>query len=221
MSQELLDIFKKQQETAIKLRLSNASLRKAKLRRLKQLIEENEQLIFKALAQDLGKSTFESALTEVYFVYAEITFALKNLNFWMRPKRVSSTVSALLSKSRIVYEPKGTSLIIAPWNYPFQLLMSPLVSAIAAGNTAILKPSEISSATSKLVADLINKNFPAEEIFAIEGDVQVAQELLELPFDHIVFTLSTAVGKVVMQAAAKHLSTVTLELGGKSPAIIL
>lgn len=220
MQKSIIEIFELQKVHCISLRNSGTSERKEKLRKLKLMIQENEGLIFEALQKDLRKSEFEAALTEVYFVYAEIDFALKSLSSWMRPVRVSAGMSSLFSKNRIFYEPKGVSLIIAPWNYPFQLLIGPLVSAIAAGNCAMLKPSEYSVETSSLLFKLISENFEPFEIACFIGDVKVSEALLDLPFDHIFFTGSPKVGKLVMQAAARHLSSVTLELGGKSPAII-
>ncbi len=214
------EVFAAQRKRSIQQRLSSAAERKGKLEKLKRIIQTNEELIFKALAEDLRKPVFEAALTEVYFVYGEIDFAIKNLSSWMKPKRVSPTLASALTRNRIYYEPKGVSLIISPWNYPFQLLISPLVSAIAAGNCAVLKPSELSPATSKVLSRLINENFDPAEIICLEGDVTISQALLKLPFDHIFYTGSTQVGKIVMEAAAKHLASVTLELGGKSPALI-
>lgn len=220
MNQNIQRIFNLQKAHCLTLRGSSPSERINKLRKLKHLIENYEPLIFEALEKDLGKSKFESALSEVYLVYAEINFAVQHLNSWMSHRKVSSTMSSLLSKNRIYYEPKGVALIIAPWNYPFQLLVSPLVSAIAAGNCVILKPSEISAETSKVITKMIGEHFDENEVACFEGNREVATTLLDLPFDHMFFTGGTEVGKVVMAAAARHLSTVTLELGGKSPAII-
>lgn len=214
------ELFTAQRKRSIQLRLSTAAERKGKLEKLKRIIQANEDQIYEALAEDLRKPVFEAALTEVYFVYGEIDFAIKNLSSWMKPKRVSPTLASALTKNRIYYEPKGVSLIISPWNYPFQLLVSPLISAIAAGNCAVLKPSELSPATSKVLSRLINEHFDPAEVVCLEGDVSVSQALLKLPFDHIFYTGSTQVGKLVMEAAAKHLASVTLELGGKSPALI-
>lgn len=217
---QISQIFASQQNRSIQLRGSSLEERKNKLRKLKQLIQANEDLIYQALADDLRKPLFEAALTEVYFVYGEIDFALKNLLGWMKPKKVPAPLASLITKNRIHYEPKGVSLIISPWNYPFQLLISPLISAIAAGNCAVLKPSELSPATSKLACRLILENFDPAEIACVEGDAETAKTLLALPFDHIFFTGSTHIGKIVMEAAAKHLGSVTLELGGKSPVLI-
>ncbi|NEU10459.1 aldehyde dehydrogenase family protein [Flavihumibacter sp. R14] len=214
------EIFDLQKAHSPHLRTTGSSERKDKLRKLKSIIESSETDIFEALYQDLGKSEFEAALSELYIVYSEIDFAIKNLDRWMKPRKVRVTLSSLLSKNRIYYEPKGVCLIIAPWNYPFQLLISPLISAIAAGNCAMLKPSELSCSTSHVLTRMINANFESSEIACFEGDATCAEELLSLPFDHIFFTGSTDVGKKVMAAAAKNLSPVTLELGGKSPVII-
>jgi aldehyde dehydrogenase (NAD+) len=220
MQKSIKEIFELQKVHSISLRSTVAAERKEKLRNLKFLIQENEGIIFDALQKDLRKSEFESALTEVYFVYAEIDFAIKNLSSWISPRRVSAGLSSFFTKNRIFYEPKGVSLIISPWNYPFQLLIAPLVSAIAAGNCAMLKPSELSPATTTVLFKLINDNFDSREIACFDGGVEVSEALLELPFDHIFFTGSPKIGKVIMAAAARHLSSVTLELGGKSPAII-
>lgn len=220
MRRTIQQVFELQKAHSLTLRITDSGQRKRKLRKLKGVIQSYEPAIFAALHEDLGKSEFEAALSEVYLVYSEIDFALKHLRSWMKPKRVGATLSGLLTKNRIYYEPKGVGLIMAPWNYPFQLLISPLVSAMAAGNCVMLKPSEISSAISRVVTQMINENFDPNEIACFEGDAGVAKELLDLPFDHIFFTGGTEVGKVVMAAAAKHLTSLTLELGGKSPVII-
>ena len=220
MSQTIPEVFELQKAHSLTLRNTNSSQRKSKLLKLKSVIESCEKAIYEALYKDLGKPHFEAAITEMFFVYAEIDFAVKNLRKWMKPKRTSAGLTALFSRNRIYYEPKGVSLIIAPWNYPFQLLMSPLISAISAGNCAILKPSEVSSFTSAVVSKMISENFDPGEIACFVGDAEISKELLGLPFDHIFFTGGTNIGKVVMAAAAKNLTAVTLELGGKSPVII-
>lgn len=220
MTQTISSIFEAQQKHKYTLRNTNAAQRIQKLSILKTVIEKNEAAIYEALHSDLRKSHFEAAVTEVMFIYGEIDFAIKHLSKWMKPKRVGRSMTSLMAKNRIYYEPKGSCLIISPWNYPFQLMMSPLLSAIAAGNCAILKPSELSPATSNIISKIINGNFDAREIYCFEGDATVSAALLELPFDHIFFTGSTEIGKIVMEAAAKHLTSVTLELGGKSPTII-
>ena len=220
MEQKIQFIFKAQQAHKYTLRKNNAAQRIDKLRSLRNAITKYEAEIYSALQQDLRKSTFEAAVTELLFVYAELDFAIKNLRNWMQPFRVGKTLSSFFAKNRLYYEPKGVCLIIAPWNYPFQLTMSPLISAIAAGNCAIVKPSELSISTSKVVHQIISEAFEEREISCLLGDANLSTELLKLPFDHIFFTGSTAIGKVVMEAASKHLASVTLELGGKSPTII-
>lgn len=220
MIQTINSVFRAQQTYKYNLRKSTATARITKLNALKSSIERHEVEIYAALQSDLRKCEFEAALTEVIFIYSEIDFAIKNLSTWMSPKRAGMTFSSLFAKNRIYYEPKGVCLIISPWNYPFQLTMAPLVSAIAAGNCAILKPSEMSSETSSIINTIVDECFDDQEVCCFEGDASVATLLLSLPFDHIFFTGSTAIGKVVMEAAAKNLSSVTLELGGKSPVIL-
>lgn len=220
MEQKINLVFKSQQAYKYTLRQSNATVRIAKLKALKTAMLKKEAQIYHALQSDLRKSTFESAVTELIFIYGELDFAIKKLKGWMAPKVIGKTLSNPFAKNRLYYEPKGVCLIIAPWNYPFQLTMSPLISAIAAGNCAMVKPSELSPATSQVVRELITEVFEETEIACFEGDAEVSTALLQLPFDHIFFTGSTQIGKVVMEAAAKNLSSVTLELGGKSPTII-
>lgn len=220
MTQTINSIFEAQQKHKYTLRNSNAAQRIDKLKTLKATIEKYENDIYAALQSDLRKSHFEAAVTELIFIYSELDFAIKNVGKWMKPKRAGKSMASLMAKNRIYYEPKGACLIISPWNYPFQLMMSPLLSAIAAGNCAILKPSELSPATSSIISRIIKECFEEQEICCFEGDASVSTTLLALPFDHIFFTGSTAIGKVVMEAAAKNLTSVTLELGGKSPTLI-
>lgn len=213
-------IFAAQNSNKYNLRTTNSKERILKLEKLKKEIKSQEDSIYKALSKDLRKSYFEAALTEIYFVYGEIDHAIKNLSAWMRPKSAARFLPNILAKNKLYYEPKGSTLIIAPWNYPFQLVMGPLVSAIAAGNTVIVKPSEFSKYTSEVMQRIINSVFNENEVACVLGDVEVSTELLSLPFDHIFFTGSTQVGKIVMEAAAKNLTSCTLELGGKSPVVI-
>lgn len=213
-------VFTAQQGRKLLLSASTAKERIAKLRRLRSSIECHEQQLYQALKKDLRKNEFEAAVSEVIFIYGEINHAIHHLTGWMKPQRAGKTITNIFAKNRIYYQPKGVCLIISPWNYPFQLLMSPLVSAIAAGNCVVLKPSELSPATSAVVAKLVEDCFDQEEVCCFEGGAETASELLQLPFDHIFFTGSTAIGKIVMQAAAKSLASVTLELGGKSPVVI-
>lgn len=220
MIEQIDSIFQQQQLFQIELRQSDARQRIKKLRKLRCAIESNEDLIYDALAKDLRKSRHEAAISEVLFIYGEIDFAIRHLQKWMRPKRVGRSVTNLLAKSSIVYQPKGVVLIISPWNYPFQLTMSPLVSAIAAGNCIVLKPSEHSSYTAAVIQKMISESFDVKEIACIAGEKSTAETLLKLPFDHIFFTGSSIVGKQIMKSASDHLSSVTLELGGKSPVIL-
>jgi len=190
------------------------------LERLEAAVKKYEAEVFAALKSDLGKSTAEAFLGEVGFLYEELKFTKKNLKCWMKPKRVATPMTLAVGKSRIHYEPLGVSLIIAPWNYPYQLLLTPLVAAIAAGNCAAVKPSELAPATARLVSKIIEETFPPEYVWSIEGAADVSTALLKERWDHVFFTGSIGVGKIVMKAAAEHLTPVTLELGGKSPCIV-
>ncbi|MGB0561830.1 MAG: aldehyde dehydrogenase [Spirulinaceae cyanobacterium] len=190
------------------------------LRKLQEAIAAYEDKILAALQQDLHKPAFEAVAAEVIFNQEEITYALKHLKRWLRPQRVSAPLSQQPASAQIVPEPLGVVLIIAPWNYPFQLMIGPLIGAIAAGNCAILKPSELAPHTAAVIKDLIAATFDPAYITVVEGGKEVTQELLQHRFDHIFFTGGTAVGKIIMRAAAEHLTPVTLELGGKSPCIV-
>ncbi|PBQ30264.1 aldehyde dehydrogenase family protein [Sphingobacteriaceae bacterium] len=220
MEQQIKNVFDSQQKNKLELRKTTAEQRITKLKILKKGIESYEEQLYAAMQTDLRKCRFETAVTELFFTYAEIDHAIQHLSSWMKPKSASANFTNFFTKSKIYYEPKGTCLIIAPWNYPFQLVMSPLISAIAAGNCSMLKPSELSPATSGVITKMIASLFPSSEIACFEGGAELSKDLLTLPFDHIFFTGSTAIGKIVMEAAAKNLTSVTLELGGKSPAII-
>jgi aldehyde dehydrogenase (NAD+) len=173
-----------------------------------------------ALAADFRKPPEEVDLTELYPVVSEIKDALRHLPRWMKPRRVPTPIGLLGSAGTIVHEPRGVVLIISPWNYPIYLSLGPLVSALAAGNCAVLKPSELTPHTTAFLRKVVEGLFPPEEVAVVEGDAETAQTLLALPFDHIFFTGSPAVGRVVMKAAAEHLTSVTLELGGKSPVLV-
>jgi aldehyde dehydrogenase (NAD+) len=190
------------------------------IRKLKQAVKNHEQQILKALSQDLGKPDFEGYETEIGILYGEINHALKHLRTWTKPKKVRTPLPILPSKSYILAEPRGTALIMGPWNFPFQLILVPLVGSIAAGNTSIVKPSEVASETSKILTEIISKTFPSEYVTSFEGGPEVAEELLKQKFDFIFFTGGMKVGKLVAQHAAHHLTPVILELGGKSPCIV-
>jgi aldehyde dehydrogenase (NAD+) len=199
-------------------RTRDESWRRRQLEALGRMLENNGPAIEQALSRDLGKPPFEGWLTDIGSARTEIDHALGSLGKWMKPERVRMPLVAQPGKASVVHEPLGTVLVIAPWNYPVQLVVSPLVGVLAAGNTAVVKPSELAPATSALLADLLPRHLDGVEV--VEGGVETSTELLELPFDHIFFTGSTSVGRVVMRAAAENLVPVTLELGGKSPAIV-
>ncbi len=190
------------------------------LKELSRLIKVHEAEIKQALFQDLRKHPTEAFITEIFPVLSEIKLFRKKLRIWLEPEQVSNNISFFASDARIQLEAKGRCLIISPWNYPFQLPILHLVACIAAGNTAILKPSEFTPNVNSVLVKIVQSVFAENHVHVIEGEVNVASYLLSKPFDHIHFTGSTKVGKVVMAAAAKNLSSCTLELGGKSPAII-
>lgn len=194
--------------------------RKEALNTLKKLIEENEDAIMEALKKDLSKSAFESYATEIGFTLYSIRHTLKHLKKWMKKKKVKTPIFHLFTKSYLLKEPLGSVLVLSPFNYPFHLLIEPLIGAIAAGNTVMLKPSELTPNTETLLKTLVDKYFDERHVKVFTGNADVAKKLTSLPFDHIFFTGSIATGKKVYQAAAKNLVPVTLELGGKSPAIV-
>ncbi len=213
-------LFQAQKAKSILLRQQPPKDRKKLLKEFSQLILAQRERIQVAVNQDLKKSFIEVDLSEIYPVVSEIRHVVDNLDEWVKPKKVDAPITYLGTRSEVKLEPKGVCLIIAPWNYPFSLCFGPLISCLAAGNTAIIKPSEMTPATSRVIADLVNEFFEESLVKVLEGDQQVSTELLKLPFDHIFFTGSPAVGKIVMRAAAEHLTSVTLELGGKSPTVI-
>jgi len=190
------------------------------LRKLKWAILNNENAITKSLYLDLGKSEAEVVSTEVGVTLNEIKVVMKNLAKWNKKKRVKTNLFNLPGKSYTVNEPYGVTLIIGPWNYPFQLVMSPLIGAIAGGNTAVVKPSEISSYTAEVIDQILSKAFNPEYISVIQGGIPETNALMELRYDKIFFTGSTKVGSIIMEKAARHLTPVVLELGGKSPTIV-
>ena len=190
------------------------------LEKLKSVLIKNERLLYEAIYADFGKSKFDTFTTEISFVIKDIDYNLKHLNSFSAPKKVKTNIVNQLGSSRIYNEPLGCVLVIGAWNYPYQLSLSPLVSAIAAGNCAILKPSEIAENTMKTMAKMINENFPSDYVYVAEGGIEETTEILKLKFDKIFFTGSPKVGKIIYEAAAKNLTPVTLELGGKSPAIV-
>ncbi len=214
-------------EMVNRLRAHQASLdtsdlrwRREQLRVMRDMIVEQEERIFDALHADLRKCRVECHLTETGFVLGELSHALAQMERWSRPLRTPTPIYLQPAGSRVVWEPLGVALIIGTWNYPFQLVMAPLVPAIAAGNAAVLKPSEMAPATSAVIGELVPQYLDPDVVAVVEGGVPETTALLEQRFNRIFFTGSTRVGRIVMQAAARHLTPVTLELGGKSPCIV-
>ncbi len=199
---------------------TSANERIERIRRLRDALLAQRDDLCQALYTDYKKHAVEVEVTEIFPVVAEANHAIKQLKTWMKPKRVATPLALFGTHSVVRYEPKGAVLILAPWNYPFQLLINPLLAAIAAGNVVAVRPSAKVPATSRFIAAFLRGIFPADEVAVFEGDHSVSDALLELPFDHIFFTGSPKIGKRVMAAAAKHLASVTLELGGKSPVIV-
>ena len=217
---EVRAIFERQKANRHRIRATTAEERIQKLDRLMSSIENRFDELRGAVSADLHKPEPEVLLTEVYPVTSEIKHTQRHLREWMRPIPVTAPLVFLGSESEIRWGSKGTVLILSPWNYPFQLAISPLVSAIAAGNCAIVKPSELSPNTSRFTHRLISSLFDDNEVAVIEGDHEIAQFLVEQSFDHVFFTGSSNVGKQVMATAARNLTSVTLELGGKSPVFL-
>jgi aldehyde dehydrogenase (NAD+) len=199
---------------------SDIKLRKRYLGRMKTMIKQEEQKILDALASDLHKSNFESYMSEVGLVLDEIGYMLRHMGRWAKPKRVRTPLTQFPGKSFIMAEPYGVVLIMAPWNYPFLLCMAPLIGALCAGNTVVLKPSAYAPHTSKVIAELLGKIFDPAYVAVVQGGRKENEALLEHRFDYLFFTGSVEVGKIVMNRAAKFLTPVSLELGGKSPAIV-
>ena len=218
--EDIKSLFESQIAHFKSLDMKDIERRRSLLLKLKDVILQYEPQIVKALAKDLGKPEFEAVISETQFVIGEINYALKKLKRWSKPKRVWSPLVHFPSKSYIEPNPLGSVLIIGPWNYPFQLLLSPVVGALAAGNNVIVKPSEVSSETSQVVFKMISENFNSKELAVVEGGIPETTALLECPFNHIFYTGNGTVGRIVMSAAAKNLTPVTLELGGKSPCLI-
>ncbi|UKO99453.1 aldehyde dehydrogenase [Nostoc sp. UHCC 0870] len=213
------EILRKQKDFFQTGQTKNVTFRLEQLKKLKDLVINHEKSIIQALKADLHKPEFETYATEIG-VIKEINYAIKHLKTWAKPKKAAVPTDFFNYSAQIYPEPLGIILIISPWNYPFQLMISPLVGAIAAGNCTIIKPSELAPHTSNLLAEIISNAFPQEYITVVEGGVETSQQLLQEKFNHIFFTGGTSVGRIVMEAAAKHLTPVTLELGGKSPCIV-
>jgi len=216
----LAKAFHGQRQFVQRLQNEPTKARKKRLKSLREWLHGNRPVIHAAMYADFRKNPAEVDGIEIYHVLAEIRHALKNLDWWCEPKKVDAPFTLLGTRSFIQYEPRGVCLIISPWNYPLSLCLGPLVSALAAGNSVVLKPSELTPHVSAQIIRMVNEIFEPEVVTAFEGGKEVSQELLKLPFDHIFFTGSPEVGKIVMKAAAEHLTSVTLELGGKCPAIV-
>ncbi|RQO40783.1 aldehyde dehydrogenase [Chryseobacterium sp. KBW03] len=217
---EIESILLKQRDFFATQQTKSLTFRKMYLEKLKSLIISNENMLYEAINKDFGKSKFDTFTTELSFILNDINYYLKHLKSLSKPKKVSTNLPNQLGSSKIHADPLGCTLVIGAWNYPYQLSLSPLIAAIAAGNCCILKPSEIAENTMKAMASIINENFPPEYLYVYEGGIDETTVLLRLKFDKIFFTGSTKVGKIVYKAAAEHLTPVVLELGGKSPAIV-
>ncbi|MDT0605943.1 aldehyde dehydrogenase [Croceitalea rosinachiae] len=214
------DILHKQKEFFNSGETKNVKTRKEALKRLQKILVAKENDICEALYADFKKPRFETLATETQMVLSELKFALKNIENWSLPKRVPSNLVNFPSADYIYSEPYGNVLIISPWNYPFLLSLSPLIGAIAAGNTVVIKPSEMTPNSSRILAEIIEKSFSKKYITVIEGGIEASQQLLNEKWNYIFFTGSTRVGKIVYQKAAEHLTPVTLELSGKNPCIV-
>ena len=220
MENQIIEVLSLQKTALLRLSTSSVSERIAKLRKMETYLMQHKQELCDALYQDFKKPASEVVIAEMLGVKREINHTIRHLKSWMKPQSVSTPLMLLGTKGLVQYEAKGLCLIISPWNYPFNLSICPLVHAIAAGNAVILKPSELSPSTSAFIQKMISSLFDKSEVAVFEGAADVSTFLLEQKFDHIFFTGSPAIGKVVMAAAAKYLTSVTLELGGKSPAIV-
>ena len=218
--ESIRDMLKKQKSFFEKGYTKDINFRIEALKKLKHNIKMNEKNIFKALKIDLNKSEFETFITEIGIVYDEINGAIKNIKKWSKPKKVKTPITNFLASSYIYNEPYGVALIMAPWNYPFQLIMAPLVGAISAGNCVLLKPSELAVETEQIIVKIIKETFSDEYIGVVTGGVKESEALLKEKLDYIFYTGGINVGKIVMRAAAEHLTPITLELGGKSPCIV-
>lgn len=218
---EIRNIVAQQQAFFNSNKTKDVQFRIEQLKKIKQVLKENEPVLYKAIYDDFGKSEFETYVSELALVYHEINNLIKNCRKWSKRKRVSTGFANFPAKSYIIPEPLGVTLVIGAWNYPFQLSLIPAITALAAGNTVVLKPSELPAKTSAAMAKMIHDNFPSNYFCVVEGGVQETTELLNYKFDKIFFTGSTTVGKIIYQAAAKQLTPVTLELGGKSPTFVI
>ncbi len=214
------EIFNNLKQKAQKNRFESSDSRIERLQKLSLWIKKNESLIEQALKADFNKPDFETQITEIVVVQAELKHFIQNLSFWMKDKKVPTPISLVDHASLIRFESKGVILIIAPWNYPFHLAIMPLIAALAAGNTVILKPSELTPATSNLIQKMCEQVFQKDEVIVELGGKEKTEELLSYDINHVFFTGSTAVGRIIAKSCAERLIPYTLELGGKSPAIV-
>ena len=212
---QLRALFSEQQAHRARMRLTGPDERRAVLLHLRRSVEARREDLTAALAADLGKSRAEAELTELHQVISGLTHAAREVGRLMKPRRVPGPLTMPGLWAEVVPQPKGTVLILGPWNYPVTNLLSPCIDALAAGNTVILKPSEKAPATAQVISDLVAEAFEPRLLAAVQGDADVAEFLTRLPFDHILFTGNTEIGRRVLQAAAPNLTPVTLELGGK------
>jgi aldehyde dehydrogenase (NAD+) len=217
---DYFSIFNNQRDFYKSHQTKDISFRKGNLIKLQKILKSNEERLYQAIYKDFRKSKFDTYANELSIIYAEIKYFLKNIERLSNPQKVKTNLANVPGKSYIYKEPLGCALVIGAWNYPYQLTLAPVVSAIAAGNTCMIKPSELPENTMRLMAELINNNFPSNYLYVVEGGIPETTEILKYPFDKIFFTGSPKVGKIVYQAASKNLTPVTLELGGKSPAIV-
>lgn len=215
-----MSIVQQQKQFFYSGKTRDVKFRLESLQKLRDAIKRYEPDIMTALKKDLNKSEFEAYTTEIGILLEEIKYTMKHLKSWAKPQKVKAPITHFGSKSVIYSEPYGVTFIIAPWNYPFQLAIAPLIGAIAAGNCAVIKPSEYTPHVSKLMVQMLEGIYEKEYVTVVEGGVETSTALLKEPFDYIFFTGSVPVGKIIMEAAAKTLTPVTLELGGKSPAIV-
>ncbi len=220
MIMTVAQVFDAQQNFFNSNSTKDISWRLKQLSKLENLLKQNEEMLYEAIKDDFEKSQFETYVTELSFIYSEIAYTTKHLKSWAKRKKVATGLANFPARSYIIPEPLGTCLVIGAWNYPYQLSLLPAVAALAAGNTVIIKPSEMPARTAAAMAQIINTNFDPKILYVAEGAVEMTTELLKLKFDKIFFTGSTAVGKIIYKAAAENLVPVTLELGGKSPTFV-
>lgn len=219
LADDIRRVFDLQQAHQWEAKASSAEVRKAKLASLKAVVEAHADAIVAAVLEDTRKPVGEIRVTEVLNVTGNIQRNIDNLDAWMAPTEVTPSLNPA-DRAQIIYEARGVCLVLGPWNFPLGLALGPVAAAVAAGNTCIVKLTDLCPATARVAATIIREAFDEKDVALFEGDVSVATALLDLPFSHIFFTGSPRVGKIVMAAAAKHLTTVTLELGGKSPVIV-